>query len=130
LGQVWFHQRLVFRERVEFKKGAWSPSLSTLKSNYKRRRKPFTRLYSIGHRRGERDKARPGGPTLSKRRKITSINPLEDRRAKRPLEGEGDRYEPSVLHLERILLATAPFVQTFAGQIEEFCSDATPNQRL
>jgi hypothetical protein len=114
-----------FLERVEFKKDAWSPSLSTLKSNYKRRRKPFTRLYSIGHRRGERDRARPGGPSLPKRRKITSTNPwtgyivsyLEDRRAKRPFEIEnefGDRYELSAIDVERILLAAAPFVQTFA----------------
>jgi hypothetical protein len=135
-----------FLELVEFKKGAWSTSLSTLKSNYKRRRKPFTRLYSIGHRRGERARARPGGPTLPKRRKITSINPwtgyivsyLEDRRIKRSLEGEKseridlafDSYEPTTLDVERILLAAAPFVQTFARQIEEFCSDAPPNQRL
>ncbi len=122
-----------FLERVEFKKGAWSPLLSTLKSNYKRRGrgKPFTRLYSIGHRRGERERARPGGPTLPKRRKITSINPwtgyivsyLEDRRAKRLLEGKGegkepsnldeefgDRCEPTILDVERILLAAAPFI--------------------
>ncbi len=121
--------------------------MSTLKSNYKRRRKPFTRLYSIGHRRGERDRARPGGPTLPKKRKITSINPwtgyivsyLEGRRIKRSLEGEKyeptidldfDSYEPTVLDVERVLLAAAPFVQTFARQIEEFCEDKFPNQRL
>ncbi len=131
-----------FLERVEFKKGAWSPSLSTLKSNYKRRRKPVTRLYLIGHRRGERNRARPGGPTLPKRRKVTSTNPwtgyivshLEDRRTKRPFEVEdefGNSYEPSTLDVEKFLLiAAAPFVQTFVRQKEEFCSDAPPNQRL
>ncbi len=108
-----------FLERVEFKKGAWSPSLSTLKSNYKRRGrgKPFTQLYSIGHRRGERDRSRPGGPTLPKRRKISwgsvkvkgyIVSYLEDRRSKRFLEGKKyepidlafDSYEPTVLDVE------------------------------
>jgi hypothetical protein len=64
-----------FIERLELKKGAWNPSLSTIKSPYKRRVKTFTKLYSIGHRRGERNRARPGGPYLAKRRKITSVNP-------------------------------------------------------
>jgi hypothetical protein len=41
-----------FIERVVLKKGSWNPSLSTLKSPYKRRYKTFTKLYSIGHRRG------------------------------------------------------------------------------
>jgi hypothetical protein len=63
-----------FIERVELKKGSWNPSLSTLKSPYKRRYKTFTKLYSIGHRRGERNRARPGGPYLVKRRKITSVS--------------------------------------------------------
>ncbi len=64
-----------FLERVELKPGDWSPSLSTQKSPYKRRRRSFTSLYSIGHRRGERSRARPGGPELAKRRKITLVNP-------------------------------------------------------
>jgi hypothetical protein len=64
-----------FIERLELKKGAWNPSLSTLKSPYKRRWKTFIKLYSIGHRRGERSRARSGGPYLAKRRKITSVNP-------------------------------------------------------
>jgi hypothetical protein len=64
-----------FLERVEFKKGDWSPSLSTLKSNYKRRRKPFTRLYSIDHRRGERDRSRPGGPSLPKEGRLLLLTP-------------------------------------------------------
>jgi hypothetical protein len=125
-----------FIERIVIKPGKWSPSLSTLKSNYNIRRKTFTKLYSIGHRRGEKDRARPGGPTLPKRRKMTFINPwtgyivsyLEDRRVKRPLEGE--RYEPTVLDVERILLAAVSFVQTWERQQEEFLEEGFPNQRL
>jgi hypothetical protein len=128
-----------FIERVEFKKSAWNPSLSTLKSPYKRRHKTFTKLYSIGHRRGYRTRARPGGPQLAKRRKINSVNPwtgyiisyLEQRRIKRPLEAiDIFGYSPTPKDVESILLAAAPFVQTFSRQIEEFVSDAPPNQRL
>ena len=39
-----------FLERVELKAGDWSPSLSTLKSVYSKRRKSLASLYSIGHR--------------------------------------------------------------------------------
>ena len=121
------------------KKGAWNPSLSTLKSPYKRRYKTFTKLYSIGHRRGFRTRARPGGPQLAKRRKINSVNPwtgyiisyLEQRRIKRPLEAiDIFGYSPTLKDVETILLAAAPFVQTFDRQIEEFVSDAPPNQRI
>ncbi len=121
------------------KKGAWHPSLSTLKSPYKRRHKTFTKLYSIGHRRGFRTRARPGGPQLAKRRKINSVNPwtgyiisyLEQRRIKRPLEAiDIFGYSPTIKDVETILLAAAPFVQTFDRQIEEFVSDAPPNQRI
>jgi len=128
-----------FIERVVFKKGAWHPSLSTLKSPYKRRYKTFTKLYSIGHRRGYRTKARPGGPQLAKRRKIDSVNPwtgyiisyLEQRRIKRPLEViDIFGYSPTPKDVETILLAAVPFVQTFDRQIEEFISDAPPNQRI
>ncbi len=40
-----------FLERVEIKAGDWSPSLSTTRSSYRKRRKPIASLYSIGHRR-------------------------------------------------------------------------------
>jgi hypothetical protein len=43
-----------FLERIELKTGDWSPSLSTLKSVYSRRRKTLASLYSIGHRKRER----------------------------------------------------------------------------
>ena len=128
-----------FIERVVLKKGAWNPSLSTLKSPYKRRYKTFTKLYSIGHRRGDRNKARPGGPQLAKRRKIDSVNPwtgyiisyLEQRRIKRPLEViDIFGYSPTLKDVETILLAAVPFVQTFDRQIEEFVSDAPPNHRI
>ncbi len=90
-------------------------------------------------RRGERSRSRPAGPYLVKRRKITSVNPwkgyiisyLEQRRLNRPLEiVDVFGYEPTALDVERILLAAAPFVQTFDAQIEEFCSDAPSNQKL
>jgi hypothetical protein len=128
-----------FIERVEVKKKAWNPSLSTLKSPYKRRYKTFNKLYSIGHRRGYRTKARRGGPQLAKRRKIDSINPwtgyiisyLEQRRIKRPSEAVSFLgYSPTLKDVETILLAAVPFVQTFDRQIEELLSDHTPNQRL
>jgi hypothetical protein len=128
-----------FIERVVLKKGAWNPSLSTLKSPYKRRHKTFTKLYSIAHRRGYRTRARPGGPQLAKRRKINSVNPwtgysisyLEQTRIKRPLEAiDTFGYSPTLKDVETILLAAAPFVQTFSRQIEEFVSDAPPNQRI
>jgi hypothetical protein len=116
------------------KKGAWNPSLTTLKSPYKRRHKTFTKLYSIGHRRGYRNRARTGGPCLAKRRKINSVNPLsylEQRRIDRSLEAVGDYgYSPTLKDVETILLAAVPFVQTFGRQIEEFVSDAPPNQRI
>ncbi len=121
------------------KKGAWNSSLSTLKSPYKRRHKTFTKLYSIGHRRGYRYRARTGGPYLAKRRKIESVNPwtryiisyLEQRRIDRTLEAVNDfGYSPTLKDVETILLAAVPFVQTFASQIEEFVSDAPPNQRI
>jgi hypothetical protein len=128
-----------FIERVELKKGSWNPSLSTLKSPYKRRYKTFTKLYSIGHRKGERTRARAGGPYLAKRRKITSVNPwtgyiisyLELRRVNRPLEAEHDfGYEPTLIDVEKVILAAVPFVQTFARQLEEYFSEAPPNQRI
>ncbi len=105
-----------FTERVELRKGSWNPSLSTLKRPYKRRYKTFTKLYSIGHRRGERTRARPGGPYLANRRKITSVIPwtrylisyLEQRRVSRSLEAENDfGYEPTLLDVEKLLLAAA-----------------------
>ena len=128
-----------FIERVVFKKKAWNPSLSTLKSPYKRRYKTFTKLYSIGHRRGFKTRARPGGPQLAKRRKIDSVNPwtgyiisyLEQRRIKRPFEAiDFLGYSPTLKDVETILLAAAPFLQTFDRQIEEFVSDGIPNQRI
>jgi hypothetical protein len=116
-----------FLERVELQTGNWSPSLSTLKSNYRRRRKPLVSLYWIGHRIRERTISRPGGPRLVKRRKLSSVNPwtgyiisyLENRRGSRTLESP--RYDPTVLDIEHILLAAAPFVQTRKRQLEEAC---------
>ncbi len=60
-----------FLERVELKTGKWSPSLSTVKSNYRKRRKTLASLYLIGHRKGERTISRSGGPKLPKRRKLS-----------------------------------------------------------
>jgi hypothetical protein len=125
-----------FIERVEIKQGDWSPSLSTLKSVYRRRRKPLSCLYSIGHRRGERIYSRPGGPRLAKRRKISKVNPwtgyivsyLEDRRVKRILESP--RYDPTDKDIENILLPAAPFVQTRNRRFEEDCWCESVNQRL
>jgi hypothetical protein len=127
-----------FLERVELKTGDWSPSLSTLKSIYSKRRKPLASLYSISHRRGERTIARPGGPRLAKRRKLTSVNPwtgylisyLEKRRISRILETA--RYNPTVQDVASILLVSAPFVQTRIRQQEELCCAGSLilNQRL
>jgi hypothetical protein len=116
-----------FIERVELKTGDWSPSLSTLKSVYSKRRKTLASLYSIGHRIRTRTISRPEGPRLPKRRKLSSVNPwtgfiesyLENRRGSRSLEGP--RYDPTDLDLEYILLAAAPFVQTRKRQKEEAC---------
>ena len=114
-------------ERVELQTGNWSPSLSTLKSNYRKRRKPLVSLYSIGHRIRERTISRPGGPRLVKRRKLSSVNPwtgyiisyLEKRRESRTLVNS--RYDPTAQDVEKILLAAAPFVQTRKRQLEEAC---------
>ncbi len=116
-----------FLERVELQAGDWSPSLSTVRSNYRKRRKPIASLYSIGHRHNERTFSRPRGPRLPKRRKLSSINPwtgfiksyLENRRGSRSLESP--RYDPTVQDVEKILLAAAPFVQTRKRQLEEVC---------
>jgi hypothetical protein len=116
-----------FLERVELQTGNWSPSLSTLKSNYRKRRKPLVSLYSIGHRIRERTISRPGGPRLPKRRKLSSVNPwtgfiksyLENRRGSR--SPESPRYDPTALDIEKILLAAAPFVQSRKRQLEEIC---------
>jgi hypothetical protein len=115
-----------FIERVEVKPGNWTPSLSTLKSPYRKRRKPITSLYLIGHRKGGKAiTTRPRGPWLRKRRRLSTLNPwtgfiksyLEIRRVKRVLESP--RYDPTDQDVEYILLASAQFVQTRAAQIEE-----------
>ncbi len=118
-----------FLERVELQTGNWSPSLSTVKSTYRKRRKPLASLYSIGHRRGERTFSRPGGPRLAKRRKLSSVNPwtgyiisyLEKRRVSRILVSP--RYDPTAQDVEKILLAAASFVQTRKRQLEELCCE-------
>jgi hypothetical protein len=127
-----------FLERVELKAGNWSPSLSTLKSVYSKRRKPLASLYSIGHRKGERTFARTGGPRLAKRRKFTSVNPwtgyiisyLEKRRVSRILESS--RFNPTDTDVASILLVAANFVQTRGRQQEELCcvGPLILNQRL
>jgi hypothetical protein len=90
-----------FLERIELKAGDWSPSLSTLKSVYSKRRKPLASFYSIGHHKRDRIFARTGGPRLAKRRKLTSVNPwtryilsyLEKRRVSRVLDCS--RFNPT-----------------------------------
>ena len=114
-----------FLERVDLKAGDWSPSLSTTRSNYRKRRKPIASLYSIGHRRNQRTISRPRGPRLPKRRRLSYVNPwtgfiksyLENRRGTRSLEGP--RYDPTEQDVVKILLAAAPFVQTRKRQVEE-----------
>ncbi len=116
-----------FLERVELQAGDWSPSLSTVRSNYRKRRKPIASLYSIGHRHNNRIFSRSRGPRLPKRRKLSSVNPwtgfikshLENRRGSRSLESH--RYDPTVQDVEKILLAAAPFIQTRKRQKEEAC---------
>jgi hypothetical protein len=116
-----------YLERVELKSRNWSPSLSTLKSVYSKRRKTLASLYSIGHRIRSRIVSRSGGPRLPKRRKLSSVNPwtgfikshLENRRESRTPESPA--YDPTDLDLINILLAAAPFVQTRKRQIEEAC---------
>jgi hypothetical protein len=125
-----------FLERVELKSGDWSPSLSTLKSVYSRRRKPLASLYSIGHRKRDRIFARTGGPRLAKRRKLTPVNPwnryiisyLEKRRKDRILDCA--RFNPTDTEVASILLVAATFVQTRSRQLEELCSLGPDNQRL
>jgi hypothetical protein len=116
-----------YLERVELKSGNRSPSLSTLKSVYSKRRRTLASPYSISHRIRNRIISRPGGPRLPKRRKLFSVNPwtgfikshLENRRRSRT--PESPRYNPTVLDLVNILLAAAPFVHTRKRQIEEAC---------
>ncbi len=127
-----------FLERVELKTGDWSPSLSTLKSVYSKRRKPLASLYSIGHRKRQRTFARTGGPRLAKRRKLTSINPwtgyilsyLEKRRVSRILDST--RFDPTDRDVASILLVAATFVQTRSRQQEGLCCEGPLflNQRL
>ena len=125
-----------FLERVELQTGDWSPSLSTVRSNYRKRRKPLVSLYSIGHRHNERIFSRPRGPRLPKRRKLSSVNPwtgyiksyLENRRGSRTLVSP--RYDPTALDIEKILLAAAPFVQSRKRQLEEICCVGTPIHRI
>jgi hypothetical protein len=127
-----------FLERVELKSDNWSPSQSTVKSNYSKRRRPLASFYSIGHRKGkgERIFARSGGPRLAKRRKLTSVNPwnryiisyLEKRRVSRVLEC--GRFHPTDTEVASILLVATTFVQTRSRQLEELCSLGPDNQRL
>jgi len=125
-----------FLERVQVKTGDWSPSLSTLKSVYSKRRKPLASLYSIGHRIRNRIFARTGGPKLAKRRKLTSVNPwtryiisyLEKRRVSRIRNST--RFNPSDSDVESILLVSATFIQTRKRQAQESCGQGPDNQRL
>ena len=127
-----------FLERVELKSGDWSPSQSTVKSNYSKRRRPLASFYSIGHRTRNRIFARPGGPRLAKRRKLTTVNPwlgyiisyLEKRRVSRT--SCSTRFHPTDQEVASILLIAATFVQTRRRQIAESCCQGpeTLNQRL
>jgi len=125
-----------FLERVQVKTNGWSPSLSTLKSVYSKRRKPLASFYSIGHRIRDRILARTGGPKLAKRRKLTPVNPwtryiisyLEKRRVSRTLNST--RFNPSDSDVESILLVSATFIQTRKRQIQESCGQGPVNQKL
>ncbi len=127
-----------FLERVELKTGDWSPSQSTVKSNYSKRRRPLASFYSIGHRKGERIFARSGGPRLAKRRKLTTVNPwkryiisyLEKRRVSRT--SDSTRFHPTDQEVAPILLVAACFVQTRQRQIAKRCCQGPEilNQRL
>jgi hypothetical protein len=113
-------------ERVVPSKNEWSPSLSTTRSVYSRRRRPLKSLYSMGHRTRSRSHSRSGSK-LPKRRKLTTVNPwnryivsyLSDRRKKRLLTGTDNRYQPTNEDIESILIVSAPFVQSKRRQIEE-----------
>jgi hypothetical protein len=127
-----------FLERIELKSGDWSPSQSTVKSNYSKRRRPLASFYSIGHRTRNRIFARSGGPRLAKRRKLTTVNPwlgyiisyLEKRRVSRT--SCSARYHPTDHEVASILLIAATFVQTRRRQTAESCCRGPEilNQRL
>jgi hypothetical protein len=61
-------------ERVVLNKNEWSPSLSTTRSVYSKRRRTLKSLYSIGHRTRSRSHCRSGSK-LPKRRKLTTTSP-------------------------------------------------------
>jgi hypothetical protein len=117
-----------YSERVVPNKNEWSPSLSTNRSVYSKRRKPLKSLYlySIGHRTRSRSHSRLGSK-LPKRRKLATVNPwkryivsyLSDRRRKRLLTGINNRYQPTNEDIESIPIVSAPFVQSKRSLIEE-----------
>jgi hypothetical protein len=127
-----------FLERIELKPGDWSPSQSTVKSNYSKRRRPLASFYSIGHRIRNRIFARSGGPRLAKRRKLTAVNPwtgyiisyLEKRRVRRL--SDSTRFHHTDQEVASILLVAATFVQSRKRQAAESCCRGPEilNQRL
>ncbi len=88
-----------YLERVVPSNNEWSPSLSTTRSVYSKRRKPLKSLYIIGHRVKQRFRSRSGSK-LPKRRKLTTVSPrnryivsyLSERRKSRLLSGIKYRY--------------------------------------
>jgi hypothetical protein len=116
----WYIERVVLDKNESL-----SPSLSTTRSVYSKRRRTLKSLYSIGHRTKSRSYCRSGSK-LPKRRKLTTISPwnryivsyLSDRRRKRISTGDTSRYQPTNEDIESILIVSAPFVQSRRRQIE------------
>jgi hypothetical protein len=108
--------------RTTEKKQDWSPSLSTTRSVYSKRRKPLASFYSVGHRIRERNYIESGSK-LPGRRKVTTVSPwngfiesyLKERRRKRL--GESTRYQPTNQDVESVLLASASFVTSRKRQV-------------
>ena len=114
-----------YLERTVLNKDEWSPSLSTTRSVYSKRKRTLKSLYSIGHRTKSRSYCRSGSK-LPKRRKLTTVSPwnkyivsyLSDRRSKRTSTGDISGYQPTDEDIESILLISSPFVQSRRRQIE------------
>ena len=112
-------------ERIVPDKDEWSPSLSTTRSVYSKRKKALKSFYSIGHRTKTRSRSVTGSK-LPKRRRIFTVSPwkrfiesyLSDRRKKRLLTGDNIRYQPTDNDIESILIVSAPFVLSSRRQVE------------
>ncbi len=112
-------------ERIVPNKDELSPSLSTTRSVYSKRRRTLKSLYSIGHRTKTRSRSVTGSK-LPKRRRVFTVSPwnryivsyLSDRRKKRLLTGDNSRYQPTNNDIESILIVSAPFVLSSRRQVE------------